>query len=135
LGWCLSSTTPDTGNEGYLDVTVETRKHSSNRFEPHFCGCLLINKGARAVDSSTGDPLLDENSSPLVTNQLFLAALHDKDGDHQIDRTGNGDEDRDGLTDYHECEVGTDPCDKDTDHDGLNDGADPYPLDKNNNPG
>ncbi len=64
-------------------------------------------------------------------HQLFIAALKDNKKDDQIDYSGNGDEDEDGLTDYEECELGTDPCDHDTDGDHIDDGVDPDPLDKN----
>jgi len=119
------------GTSGVLTVTVRTRPHSDNRWEPHNCMCLLLNKGAAAVDSSTGQPFLNGGGQPLVTNRLFVAALHDKNHDGVIDYSGNGDEDNDGLTDYFECELGTDPCNEDTDGDHVNDGVDPAPLDRN----
>lgn len=120
-------------NDATLTCTIRTRPKSKSRrkFLPRKCGCLLINKGARAIDTSTSNPLLDADGLPLKSNDLFVAAMKDKDGDKRIDYTGNGDEDEDGLTDYEECERGTDPCDKDTDGDKVKDGQDPDPLDKN----
>ena len=73
----------------------------------------------------------EETGLPLVTNRLFIAALKDKNKDDMIDYSGNGDEDGDGLLDYEECELGTDPCKADTDGDHIDDGEDPDPLDKN----
>ncbi len=47
--------------------------------------------------------------------------------------TPNPDSDGDGLTDYEESLIGTDPLNPDTDGDGVNDKNDPFPLDPTKN--
>lgn len=113
-----------------LLCTIWLRRLDPHHFGPRKCGCLLINDGAAAVDSSTSAPLMDGDGNPLVSNRLFVAAVQDRNHDRQIDWSGNGDEDGDGLTDYEECELGTDPCREDTDHDHVPDGEDADPLDR-----
>ncbi len=119
-------------NDGCLTCTLRTRPSGRRQSLPSDCGCLPINRGARAVDtSSSRQPLFDDNGDPLVTNALMVAAVKDSNRDRRIDYTGNGDEDGDGLTDYQEaCVIGTNPCDSDTDNDRVPDGQDPAPLDR-----
>ena len=124
-----------------LLVWVETRQSPGKnniKFAPTSCGPLYLNEdGAAAyeVDPETGEPLRDLETgeklpSILVSNPLCLAAVGDVDGDGVIVRDGSGDEDGDGLTDFAEaCLLGTDPCNPDTDGDGVPDGVDPDPLD------
>ncbi len=54
----------------------------------------------------------------------------DTDGDGISDRV-DSDLDNDGLYNWEEEEIGTDPLNKDTDGDNVNDKEDYYPLDKN----
>ena len=61
-----------------------------------------------------------------MSNTLCLAAIPDIDDSYL--RDGSGNRDGDGLTDFEEaCEVGTDPCDPDTDDDEVDDGDDNCP--------
>ena len=65
----------------------------------------------------------------LLSNLLCLAAVEDLDGGGIVGN-GEGDEDGDGLPDIWEaCLLDTDPCDPDTDDDGVSDFDDPDPLD------
>ena len=91
----------------------------------------MLNPGATAYES----PLAPE---PVVvagpTDPLELIAIADiEDG---YPRDGSGDKDEDNLTDEEEVLVpgyGTDPCEADTDGDGLNDDVEvagcTFPLD------
>lgn len=118
-----------TDSSGYLLCTVRTRAHGPE-FEPLECGDFPLNAGAAALDSATREPLLDPDGNPMKTAPLCVAAIRDMQHDG-IDYSGNGDEDGDGLTDYEEaCVRGTNPCDRDTDHDGVNDAVDRDPLDR-----
>jgi len=57
-----------------------------------------------------------------------LAAVEDLNGNGLVP-DGSGDENGDGLTDLEEaCDIGTDPCNPDTDGDGVNDDVDQCPL-------
>ncbi|MCK4793663.1 MAG: hypothetical protein KAV87_58585, partial [Desulfobacteraceae bacterium] len=124
-----------------LLVYVKTRQSPGKKnftFAPTSCGALYLNEdGAEAyeVDPGTGEPLRDpctgEKLPPIsVSNPLCLAAVWDFNGDGVIARDGSGDEDGDGLSDLEEaCELGTDPCNPDTDGDGVTDDVDPDPLD------
>ena len=59
------------------------------------------------------------------SNQLYLAAVRDLDDNEGIVAEGRGDEDEDDLSDFEDaCEIGTDPCLKDTDGDGVDDNND-----------
>ena len=123
-----------------LVIWVESRPRPSKKepkFAPTSCGILYLNEDGAKVyecDPFTGDPLRDELGKLLppilVSNPLKLVALSDfgDDGIGQYD--GLGDEDGDGLIDWEEVYVhGTDPCNPDTDGDGVPDGEDPAPLD------
>ncbi len=123
-----------------LLVFVETRQSPGGKnikFAPTSCGALYLNEdGAAAfeVDPDTGEPLRDPDTGEklppiMVSNPLCLAAVEDLDGGGIVG-DGSGDEDGDGLTDLDEVMVtGTDPCNPDTDGDGVSDGIDPDPLD------
>ncbi len=123
-----------------LLVFVETRQSPGKKnikFAPTSCGVLYLNEdGAAAfeVDPETGEPLRDPDTGEklppiMVSNPLCLAAVEDLDGSGIVG-DGSGDEDGDGLTDLHEVMVtGTDPCNPDTDGDGVTDDVDPDPLD------
>ena len=50
-------------------------------------------------------------------------------GDLNSTHNGTGDADGDGLSNQHECDLGTDPTNPDTDGDGVNDKDDPFPSD------
>jgi len=132
---------PDSGSE-MLVVDVSMREspgkgHKSPAFAPTSCGALYLNNGAAAfeIDPATGNPMTDpatgDTLPPIaVSNRLCLAAVEDVNGDESLDWTGGGDEDGDTLTDLEEaCVIGTDPCLKDTDGDGVRDDADECPLD------
>lgn len=83
-------------------------------------------------------------TSPYIDDDAIAAADFDSDGlpdsvdpdddndgipDAQDDTTSlNLDRDSDGLTDYQEFVLGTDPDDDDTDDDSVLDGVDIYPL-------
>jgi len=47
---------------------------------------------------------------------------------YRLELSGTADRDKDGLTDYEELELGTDPASPDTDSDGLEDGEEVYPY-------
>jgi hypothetical protein len=99
---------------------IRTRANG-REFEPRDCGAISLNTGAAAFDTATREPLLDPDGNPMQTAPLSVAAVRDMQHDG-IDYSGNGDEDGDGLTDYDEaCVRGTNPCDRDTGHDGVND--------------
>ena len=88
-----------------------------------------MSAGPAAFDAVDETPLLDDALQPLTAEPGLLAAVRDKNRDRTIDWSGAGDEDGDSLTDYEEaCELGTDPCDADTDNDGQRDDVDPEPL-------
>ncbi|MBT8060696.1 MAG: hypothetical protein KJO33_13940, partial [Gammaproteobacteria bacterium] len=119
---------PDT-DTGITTIWTEARCHgnrNNSKCRPTSCGALYLNDGATAH-------LMDEEGEPIYppvaeSNSLCLAAVEDVYGDG-IDYTGAGDEDEDGASDYEEaCGIGTDPCDSDTDNDGVLDGADECPL-------
>lgn len=129
---CYSATNldwwPASDNES-LVVDVAMREspgkgHKTPAFAPTSCGALYLNNGAVAyeLDPDTGDVL-----GPLMeTNALCIAAIPD---DGNLDYTGMGDHDQDGAADWAEaCETGTDPCDPDSDNDGVLDGDDECPL-------
>lgn len=98
-----------TDNDGSLNCTLRLRRHSNQQYEPHQCGALFLNVGAAALDSSTRQPLLDENGLPLRGRRIFVAAVNDHNHDGTIDWSGAGDEDGDGLLDHDEYELGRDP--------------------------
>ncbi len=60
--------------------------------------------------------------------QVVVASTLDTDNDGTPD-VRDSDDDNDGLLDDEEIALGTDPLMKDTDHDGVNDDKDLYPLD------
>lgn len=116
-------------DSGSVVVDVEARCHGNRNNEtcrPTSCGALYLNDGAAAYElDEYGDPLYP----PIAeSNALCLAAVEDLDGDGLV-YDGTGDEDADGALDYEEaCGIGTDPCNPDTDGDGVLDGADECPL-------
>jgi hypothetical protein len=117
-----------TDNNSSLLVMVQSRPHGK-KYAPTKCGELCVNDGAFALELATGAALLGLDGNPVVSNRLCFAAVEDLDGDG-IDPSGAGDEDGDGLEDAMEVfELGTDPCDSDTDGDGVPDGEDADPLD------
>jgi hypothetical protein len=107
--------------------------HKEDVFAPTSCGALNLNYGAAAfeLDPDTGLPVVDPDTGEVLppimeSNALCIAAVND---DGTLDYTGAGDHDLDGAEDWAEaCEVGTDPCNPDTDGDGVLDGADECPL-------
>lgn len=107
-----------------------TRRHNNKKntkWRPTSCGALYLNDGAFAYElDEAGDPI----EPPFAaSNVLCLAAVEDYNGDGFIEYNGSGDEDGDGALDYDEaCGIGTDPCDPDSDDDGILDGADECPL-------
>ncbi len=154
---CRSAThlawVPDDEAGGDIVVDVETRvnpgrghkkKTGADIFSPTSCGPLALNDGATAFEiDEEGDLVLRQdgvpggdtegnNLQPVVIAQsdpLILVAVADENGDGVIDRTGAGDEDGDGLTDAEEVlEIGTNPCEADTDDDGVEDDVDECPL-------
>ena len=132
---------PDPTLASTINVVVQTRQSPGRKnikFAPTSCGALYLNEdGAAAfeLDPETGQPLRDPDTGEklppiLESNPLCLAAVDDFNGDGVIVRDGSGDEDGDGVTDFAEaCLLGTDPCNSDTDGDGVPDGNDPDPLD------
>lgn len=123
--------------ESNLLVVVESRGRPSGKYAPTSCGVLYLNEdGAEVyeIDPETGEPLVDDYGEMLppiaISNPLELVAVSDVNEDGVIARDGTGDEDGDGLTDAKEAlELGTDPCNPDTDGDDVPDGEDPDPLD------
>jgi len=126
---------PESDNESLLvDVSMRVspgKGHKSPAYAPTSCGALYLNNGAVAfeLDPDTGDVL-----GPLMeTNALCIAAIPD---DGNLDYTGAGDYDQDGAEDWAEaCDIGTDPCNPDTDGDGVLDGDDECPLEGPADPG
>jgi YVTN family beta-propeller protein len=126
---------PDAGlSSSTLSVGAETRGrpvHKAKRYAPASCGALSLNDGAQvfAVDEF-GEPLRDESTGELLpplfeSGPLLLAAIKDLNGGGLVG-DGSGDEDGDGRTDLEEVrdEPLSDPCNADTDGDGVEDGAD-----------
>jgi len=123
---------PDTASSSTIRVDATTRQSPGKRnvkFAPTSCGALYLNEdGAAAfeLDPTTGEPLRDpitgEKLPPILeTEGICLAAVSDINGGGLV-LDGSGDEDGDGLTDLAEaCDLGSDPCVYDTDHDGLSD--------------
>ncbi|MFC1688213.1 hypothetical protein ACFL07_00960 [Pseudomonadota bacterium] len=122
---CQSDTdliwTPPPGETAVIHFDVETRPSPGTKpgkepkFAPTGCGGYYLNYGA-------------ESTSGFYSNSLCIAAVEDFEPEG-IDYSGNGDEDGDTLLDYEEaCELGTDPCDTDSDDDGVDDGFDNCPL-------
>ena len=103
-----------------IRVDLQSRGPKKNgKYKPTFCGPLYLNYAAELMDGST---LI------ATSNRLVVAAVFDLDGGG-IDPTGRGDEDGDGASDIDEVrDLGTDPCDEDTDGDGVLDGVDLCPL-------
>ena len=108
-----------------LNVQLLARCHDNKKNQkckPTSCGALYLNYGAAAYDKETGELL----AGP--TDPLCLAAVEDLNGGGLV-LDGSGDEDGDFLSDLEEaCEIGTDPCDADTDDDGIPDNRDECPL-------
>lgn len=138
--------TPDlTAVVSDIRVDVETRinpghgKRGIDFFSPTSCGKLTLNDGAVAFefDPQTGEIVLDQDGNPVIvqingqdaiTDSLMLVAVEDLNGGGLVG-DGSGDEDGDGLTDADEAfNVGTDPCNPDTDGDGVPDNLDQCPL-------
>lgn len=125
------------GDDNTLNVQTKARCHdtkNNKKCKPTSCGALYLNYGAIAFEKDEfGDLVYDDNGDPIVaagpTNPLCLAAVDDVNGDGIFTWDGSGDEDSDGLADYEEaCGVGTNPCDDDSDGDGILDGRDECPL-------
>ena len=115
-----------------IRVDLQSRGPKKNgKYKPTFCGALYLNYGAELMDGST----LVATSNRLVvasvfdlSNSSFPADGPPEPGDG-VDPTGAGDEDQDGASDIDEVRnLGTDPCNGDTDDDGVLDGADLCPL-------
>lgn len=112
-----------------LTVCVTSRgRGRSGKFSPTSCGMLCLNNGAEAYEvDEFGEPLVDpgtgERLPPIMeSDSLCLAAVEDLNGGGIVG-DGSGDEDEDGLEDWDEVMIyGTEPCNPDTDGDGLNDG-------------
>ena len=103
-----------------------TKKGGDPAFAPTSCGALYLNNGAVAFE-------LDENGdivgSIMETNALCLAAVSRDLYDATVDYSADGDHDVDGLSSWLEaCDGVTDPCNPDTDGDGILDGVDDCPL-------
>jgi hypothetical protein len=119
-----------------VQVSTRSRPGKNPKYAPTSCGALYLNDGAEVfeLDSETGEPATDPDTGevlpPIATSEaLCLAAVEDL-GDDGIVGDGSGDEDEDGLSDLEEaCQVGSDPCNEDTDGDGALDGSDADPLD------
>ena len=84
----------------------------------------LDNDGDTIPDSSDPD---DDNDGMPDTYEQANGCLDQFTDDAGIDS------DSDGLTNFEEFTLGTDPCDPDTDNDGFDDGDDAFPLDPNEN--
>jgi len=121
-----------------LKVDVETREspgkgHKADLFAPTSCGTLDLNDGAVAFELDANGNLFPSAENPNVLGQtdgLCLAAVADLNG-NGLFLDGTGDEDGDGLTDFDEaCNPPvepTDPCNADTDNDGVDDDIDLCP--------
>lgn len=121
-----------------INVWSETRGRPNKKhpkFAPTSCGPLYLNNGAKvfAVDGE-GMPLRDPDTGevlpPILESEpLLLAAVEDLNGGGLVG-DGSGDEDGDGRTDLEEVrdEPLTDPCNWDTDRDGVSDGVDQCPI-------
>lgn len=135
--------TPDPDG-GTINVVVTTRespgkghkKKGGPKFRPTSCGPLVLNDGALVFElDEFGDPLRDPETGEVLppifeSDPILLVAVKDLDGGGLVG-DGSGDVDGDNLTDLDEVsgEVVTDPCDADTDGDGVNDDLDADPLD------
>lgn len=138
---CHSSTglewSPASDSEMLL-VSIEMRRspgrgHKDDAFAPTSCGPLYLNEGAQAfeLDADTGEPLPEPI---LESNQLCVAAVKGEllpgtpaPGDYGPE----ADHDGDGVASFAEActnEVRTNPCQYDTDGDGVDDGVDECPL-------
>lgn len=115
-----------------INVTVTTRKSpgkKNEKYKPTSCGLLSLNDGVVVLelDPATGKPIEDPVTGipqqPLFeSDSLILVALKDINNDDLVTRDGSGDEDGDNLSDFEEVKnFGTDPCNPDSDGDGLND--------------
>lgn len=130
---CSSSThlvwDMDPDETDMIRVDLQSRGPKKNgKYKPTFCGALYLNNGAELMDGS---------ATVATSNRLVVAAMFDLglDGEPGIDPTGQGDEDIDGLTDIDEVRVyGTEPCNPDTDGDGLSDGDEVADGTNPNNP-
>jgi hypothetical protein len=113
-----------------LRVDLETRQSPSgkSKWKPTSCGPLYLNDGATAYEKDEFGDIIGLIAGP--TPPLCVAALEDIDGGGLVG-DGTGDEDGDNLEDYAEActnEIRTDPCDPDTDGDGVDDDVDLCPL-------
>lgn len=100
---------------GVLDLSRYEDEYTSAGFQGDHDGDG-INDSQDEDDDNDGMPDLFENSFSL--NHLEASDASD-------------DIDGDGLTNYEEYLLGTDPSSLDSDSDGASDGDDPYPLDAN----
>ena len=96
-------------------------------FEADDQGNLVLRLGGvpgGAIDPINGEPVPIGDTS----NSLMLVALDDLNGGGLVG-DGTGDEDGDTLEDADEAfNIGTDPCNPDTDGDGVPDNLDQCPL-------
>lgn len=130
----LASCYPEGSGMSWFSTIARCHDNKKNKkCRPTSCGALYLNDGAEAFElDELGEPLVDEFGDRLppilVSNKLCLVAVPDLNGGG-IDYSGNGDEDGDTVPDYLEaCDFGTDPCDSDSDNDGIDDGDDACPL-------
>jgi hypothetical protein len=122
IEWVLQA-----GDEATLKIDAETRQSPGRGhgrrggpdvYAPTSCGALHLNDGAVLLEAIEGL----EPEVLAVTRPLCLAVVEDIDGGG-IDPSGDGDEDGDGLGDWREaCGVlQTNPCEADSDFDGIED--------------
>lgn len=134
--------TPDPGvnpSSLLVDMTTRVRPAARNpKFAPTSCGALYLNDdeepaAAFELDPATGEPVRDPLTGELLpalfeAGSLCVAAVADINGGGLI-RDGSGDEDGDTLSDLDEaCTLGTNPCNADTDGDGIPDNLDEDPF-------
>lgn len=138
FAWTLTPSQPSqtviVGTETRESPATIKHTNKTDKFKPTSCGKLALNDGAQAFEANPdGTLVLDLDGNPIPvgdpSNSLMLVAVDDLNG-LGIVADGTGDEDGDGISDYDEVrfDVVTDPCNPDTDGDGVNDGVDACPL-------
>ena len=124
---------PNLGNGGQFSQTFNTAGTFFYRCNIHPLSMFgQLNVDAPPADND-GDTIPD-NIDPDDDNDGMPDTYEQANGclDQLTDDAGV-DTDNDGLTNFEEFVLGTDPCDPDTDGDGFDDGDDAFPLDINEN--
>jgi len=124
-------------DRGWVQELIDKRDHHIFSTDKGFIGDIAEKLGITLPDSDRdGIPDVHDNT-PYDAENLTAAEMKERYQsyydfwDHLRDFFGFGpaDLDRDGLPDSFEKSFGTDPQNPDTDHDGVLDGRDAFPLD------